>query len=108
MSEADKPIVKSLSQDAFNKVYVISSPHGDFVMRVSLPVDPRFKTLSEVAVLEVLHKITSVPIPEVIGFDASTHNELGLEWILMKRVRGNPLSKVWGSMTRSTKYGLVG
>lgn len=108
VSMADKPIVKFLSQGAFNKVYAITSPQIEFVMRVSLPVDPRFKTRSEVAVLKLLYQITSIPVPEIIAFDASSHNELGLEWILMKRVPGNPLNKIWGSMAWSTKCGVVG
>lgn len=107
MSKADKLIVKFFSQGAFNKVYVITGSQAEYVMRVSLPVDPRFKTLSEVAILELLHKVTSIPVPEVIAFDASTQNELGLEWIIMKRVPGESLNKIWGSMAWSGKCGVV-
>lgn len=108
LDEVDKPDVKFLGQGAFNKTYVISFPRRDYIMRVSLPVDPRYKTLSEVAVLDYLNKTTSIPIPKVINFDASSRNALGFEWILMNRVTGDPLSKIWDSVSWSNKHRIVG
>ena len=105
--EVDEPDVKFLAQGAFNKTYVIALPHRDYIMRVSLPVDPRFKTLSEVAVLDYLDKTTSIPIPKVITFDASSRNALGFEWILMNRVIGDPLSKIWDSLSLANKLRIV-
>ncbi|KAF7509386.1 hypothetical protein GJ744_008109 [Endocarpon pusillum] len=98
-AEADKSVVKFLGQGAFNKTYLVTTTQGDYVMRVALPVHPRFKTLSEVAVLEYLQKVTPIPIPEVLSFDASRRNELGFEWILMNRIPGSSLSESWDSIS---------
>ena len=38
-------------QGAFNKLYGINCPKGAFFMRVTLSVDPAYKTLSEVATI---------------------------------------------------------
>ena len=66
-------------------------------MRVSLPVDPYFKTASEVATLQFIQKNTSIPVPRVIAFDASVDNELGFEWILMTKIPGVCLQSLWDS-----------
>lgn len=53
-------------------------------MRVSLPVDPHYKTSSGVATLDLIYKRTTIPVPKVIAHEASNENELGFEWILME------------------------
>ena len=45
-------------------------------MRVSLPVDPYFKTAGEVATLQFVKKNTSIPVPQIIPLDSSADNEL--------------------------------
>lgn len=75
-------------QGAFNKLYAIECPKGSFFMRVSLPVDPYFKTVSEVATVKLLESKTSVPVPQTTASDSSDNNELKFEWILVKRVPG--------------------
>ncbi|KAI0260085.1 phosphotransferase enzyme family-domain-containing protein [Gloeopeniophorella convolvens] len=86
---------------AFNKLYLIHPPDDSaaesFIMRVSLPVDPYFKTANEVATLNYVQKHTSIPVPRVIAYDASADNELGFEWILMSRLPGIALTSLWQS-----------
>jgi aminoglycoside phosphotransferase len=67
-------------------------------MRVSLPVDPRYKTESEVATTEFVRQKTSLPVPRIIAFD-SHENELGFEWILMDMMPGLTLRKRWRKMS---------
>lgn len=76
-------------------------------MRVTLAVDPHFKTLSEVATVKLLESKTSVPVPQIIASDYSGKNELKLEWILMKRVPGLPLAEVWASLDWDAKISCV-
>jgi hypothetical protein len=66
-------------------------------MRVSLPVHPRLKTISELATIEYIRHYTDIPAPQILGFDSSNNNEhkLGFEWILMERVSGGPFSDRW-------------
>ncbi|KAH9989589.1 hypothetical protein BJV77DRAFT_948271, partial [Russula vinacea] len=91
------------SAGAFNKLFLLH-PLGDsgaapesFIMRVILPVDPYFKTASEVATLQFVRKNTSIPVPRVIAFDSSADNELGFEWILMTKLPGIALKSLWES-----------
>ncbi|KAH9967393.1 phosphotransferase enzyme family-domain-containing protein [Russula dissimulans] len=95
--------ISFFSAGAFNKLFLLR-PLDDaggtlesFIMRVSLPVDPFFKTASEVATLRYVGKITSIPVPRVIAFDSSAENELGFEWILMSKLPGVALKSLWDS-----------
>ncbi|OCL02706.1 kinase-like protein [Glonium stellatum] len=95
--------IEFFGQGALNKVYTVQCDKGNFMMRVSLPVDPRFKTLSEVATVEFVRSNTDMPVPKVFGFQASSNNELGFEWILMERIPGKPLRDQWDSMSWMAK-----
>lgn len=94
-------------QGAFNKLYAVECPKGPFLMRVTLPVDPVYKTLSETATLRYVRENTSIPVPSVIASDPSSDNELGYKWILMERVPGKPLDDVWDSLDWDKKVALV-
>ena len=94
-------------QGAFNKLYAVECPQGSFFMRVTLPVDPHFKTLSEVATITLLQSCTSVPVPRIIASSSTSDNELKFEWILMERVHGLPLDAMWASLTWNTKVPCV-
>jgi aminoglycoside phosphotransferase (APT) family kinase protein len=82
--------VSFLAAGAFNRLYLIEDNHQKrFIMRVSLPVDPRNKTAGEVATLRWLRRHSDIPVPGVIAFDDSDSNEIGFEWILMELMSGN-------------------
>ncbi|KAL7274320.1 hypothetical protein RUND412_002792 [Rhizina undulata] len=87
----------------FNKLYLISPLNSSeptplcYMMRLALPVDPYYKTESEVATLEYVRLKTSIPVPRVIAYDSSANNKLGFEWILMERINGVPLQDFWAS-----------
>jgi hypothetical protein len=66
-------------------------------MRVTIPVDPYFKTASKVATLKFLSQHTSIPVPSVIAYDTSPENQLGFEWTLMTRLPGVPLKELGSS-----------
>ena len=53
------------------------------IMRVAIPVEPFFKTESEVATMDYVRKHTSLPVPRVLAYDSSTSNQVGFEWIVM-------------------------
>ena len=93
------------AEGALNKLYAIST-FGDnavesqlpYVFRVTIPVEPFYKTASEVATLSYIRKHTSVPAPRVIAHSSTADNELGFEWILMERIPGVSLKSVWCEM----------
>ncbi|RPA89054.1 hypothetical protein L873DRAFT_1823550 [Choiromyces venosus 120613-1] len=100
-----------LAEGAFNKLYAVSASTDSsdspelkvYVFRVSLPVEPFYKTTSEVATLAYIRRYTTIPVPEVIAHCATAENELGFQWILMEKVHGVPLREVWPRMAISAK-----
>ena len=117
--EAAKDIVRSrltgssvtlslLAQGAFNKLYVTGNENTEtLVLRVSLPVDPLYKTLSEVATIDWMRRYTNIPVPAVIAYEASSANPVGFEWILMTKLPGKPLADAWRRLPYPAKEGLV-
>ncbi|KAH0522345.1 hypothetical protein TsFJ059_006206 [Trichoderma semiorbis] len=91
----------------FNKVYLIHTAGRSFIMRVTLPVYPRHKTRTEVVTLRWVRENTSIPVPEVFGFDDSNDNEIGFEWILMEYMQGTSARKRWRSMSMEQKTALT-
>jgi hypothetical protein len=92
-------IATAFAEGAFNKLYTITCSKGDFIFRVTLPVAPHVKTLSEVAALFFVRENTTIPVPHVIAFNADVTNELGFEYILMTRLDGRPLREKLHSLS---------
>jgi hypothetical protein len=106
--------VAFLAEGAFNKLYTItqtSKADGDqpnaYIFRVSLPVEPFYKTASEVATLSFLRRQTSVPVPKVIAHCSTVENELRFEWILMEKIPGVSLRSLWSDMSLEAKTKIV-
>ncbi|WEW56991.1 hypothetical protein PRK78_002450 [Emydomyces testavorans] len=100
-------VVSFLAQGAFNKLYEVQAGKQALVMRVSLPVDPQYKTRSEVATVSWIQHHTSLPVPKIIAYQATRENSLGFEWILMEKIPGRPLADAWRSMEYPVKEQLV-
>lgn len=118
--EAAKQIVKShlaggsitislLAQGGFNKIYDVTSDEDPktLILRIALPVDPCYKTLSEVATMEWMLQNTNVPVPVVVNSSSSGANPVGFEWILMTKLPGQPLAHAWRSLPYVAKEGLT-
>jgi len=69
--------ISFLAQGAFNKLYDIMTPNNleSLILRVTLPVDPRYKTLSEVATMNWVRENTNVRVPRVIAYEASSQHQ---------------------------------
>ncbi|KAJ5855147.1 hypothetical protein N7534_007690 [Penicillium rubens] len=100
--------VTFLAEGALNKIYDVKIDNEVFVMRVSLSVDPYYKTMSEVSTVEWISRTTNIPVPRVITYQSSRENPIGFEWILMTRMPGRPLKELWRSLSFSAKTSLVG
>lgn len=89
----------------FNKIYRLIDANGssDYIFRISLPVDPFFKTSSEVATIDFLQQHTSIPLPNIVAHDAFMDNELGFEWMIQRFVPGTKLSDVWDDLSLEQK-----
>ncbi|KAF8421198.1 hypothetical protein EV426DRAFT_609617 [Tirmania nivea] len=134
--------ISFLAQGAFNKLYTVtlnSAAHElpessipcaqgarirSFVLRISLPVDPIYKTLSEVATTRYIRERTNIPAPEIYAYEWRTSlgleppssddgprsrrcNEIGFEWILMECMPGRQLRHVWDVLGWQAKEKLV-
>jgi hypothetical protein len=67
------------SSDAQLKTGIVETiQHFKYVFRVSLPVDPRLKSSSEVATIQYLNECTTVPVTTVLHSSQSAKNALGL------------------------------
>ena len=101
--------VTFFAEGAFNKLYTIAIGRNrdpDFpwyIFRATSPVEPFYKTASEIATYSYLRERTSIPIPRVIAHSSTAENELGCEWILMEKVPGVPLADVWRDIDLETK-----
>ncbi|KAK5657632.1 hypothetical protein OQA88_2704 [Cercophora sp. LCS_1] len=92
---------------AYNKLYLVDSIRGRFIMRVSLPVDPGNKTCGEVTTLQLVRRKTDIPVPAVIAYDDTNSNEIGFEWILMELMPGRSAYYRWRRMSMAQKQTLV-
>ncbi|KAF2035027.1 hypothetical protein EK21DRAFT_107656 [Setomelanomma holmii] len=85
-------VVEALDQGTFNKVYTVQCGNSaSYIFRVSLPVHPRFQTMSEQATIQYVRHHTDIPAPKVFNYETSNKNELSFEWIIMERVNGRQL-----------------
>ena len=121
-----KPIeveVNAIPQGAFNRIYSArvksssdSLPEGHaetscisstkehlYIFRVSLPINPYYKILSECATLAYLRKNTSIPVARVLTVNPSNHesNPLRIEWMLQTYMPGKSLDSMWHCMGES-------
>ena len=94
--------VTFFAEGAFNKLYTIATSEDGgaesqfpYLFRVTLPVEPFYKTTSEVATLCYIREHTSVPVPRVIAHRSTADNELGFEWTPMEKIPGVSLESVW-------------
>ncbi|KIL94005.1 hypothetical protein FAVG1_02567 [Fusarium avenaceum] len=96
--------VEFFSAGAYNKLYQVTiDVHETYLLRVSLPVDPVYKTSSEIATLKFVAGISEIPIP--LPVMACTHRDTptGLEWIMMTKLDGVTLHNVWPRLNHLQK-----
>lgn len=100
--------VEFFAGGALNKLYTITSTstqsnqQQQCIFRVAMPVDPWYKTESEVATIEYIRRHTTIPVPKVYAYDSSVDNKLGLEWIMMEKMKGQPLLHHWDTHDHKT------
>ena len=100
--------IEFLADGGFNRVYTVQTSARNYVFRVALPVDPYYKTESDVATNELVRHFTTIPVPTIYAFDSSTHNPIGHEWMLMDKITsGKSLEDCWTAMSYDAKSGLA-
>lgn len=103
----DECEVDFLAGGAFNKLYLVRYDGKEVIARVTLPVDPKLKTASEVATLQWVRQNTSLPVPEVLAFQDNRDSPIGFEWIIMSKVPGRRWADAWKDIPMPAKEQLV-
>ncbi|KAJ5928256.1 hypothetical protein N7466_007212 [Penicillium verhagenii] len=99
--------VSYLTEGTFNKIYRVKLDDEFLILRVSLPVEPIRKTQSEVATMKWIQRVTEIPTPRIIAYDATRDSEIGFEWILMTEIHGKPLADHWRQLDIPAKSKLT-
>ena len=107
LGSAEDCEVTFLDQGAFNKIYRVSCGTHAFILRISLPVDPFYKTESEVATLRFMREYGRIPVPAVKAFNSCATNPIGFEWILMELMPGVSLQDRWPELSWTAKERIV-
>ncbi|KAK6834432.1 hypothetical protein PG987_009126 [Apiospora arundinis] len=100
-------VVTFRASGALNRIYTVDSAKGRYIMRVSLPVDPGYKTRGEISTLRFVRENTTIPVPKIIAYDDTSNNKIGFEWILMEFISGQSLYYRWRKLTMEQKTTLV-
>lgn len=66
--------IECLAQGALNKIYLLCCDAKELIVRIALPVDPMWKTLSEVATLTWVREHTSLPVSEILYYNNTREN----------------------------------
>lgn len=101
--------VSFFDEGGFNKLYEICYAGHDasYLLRVTVPIEPYYKTESEVATIAYLRANTTIPVPRVLAWNSSRDNELTFEWVLMEKMGGVSLFDVWRKMPWERKLELT-
>ncbi|KAJ6009876.1 hypothetical protein N7499_004726 [Penicillium canescens] len=87
--------VTFLAEGASNKLYDLEINKKVFIMRVSLPVDPYYKTMSEVSTVDWTSRTANSSLVNL---------PIGFEWIIMTKMSGKPLKEIWRSLSFACYY----
>ncbi|KAI8956836.1 kinase-like domain-containing protein [Daldinia sp. FL1419] len=79
-------------QPGISTQYILRTPRNDDV-----PVE------SQVRTLQFLRKHYNFPTPNVISFDPTDNNELGVRYMIQDRIHGTPLLSLYPSLTHEEK-----
>ena len=87
---------------AYHSIYLITFPQTnehpaqeDLVLRISKGQLPTIKTSNEVAVISWVSQNTSIPVPKIVHHSTTSENILGHEYVLLSRLPGHSLDKVY-------------
>ncbi|GAT25167.1 phosphotransferase enzyme family protein [Aspergillus luchuensis] len=103
--------VKGLPDGMFNKAFLFTMQDGTQVVgKVPNPNAgrPHYTTASEVATMDFVRNKLNTPVPKILAWSSNaSENPVGAEYILMEKVGGIQLNKVWPRMNIKQRFELV-
>ncbi|PYH34771.1 phosphotransferase enzyme family protein [Aspergillus neoniger CBS 115656] len=103
--------VERLPDGMFNKAFLFTMQDGTQVVgKVPNPNAgrPHYTTASEVATMDFVRNKLSTPVPKVLAWSSNaSENPVGAEYIIMEKVGGIQLNKVWPRMNINHRFELV-
>ncbi|RJQ18179.1 hypothetical protein C4573_00470 [Candidatus Woesearchaeota archaeon] len=86
-----------------NPLYLVKTNKGnEYILKLTNKRYIYYKTLNEATVLDFVKKHTKIPVPGVFLFDC-IGKEIGYEYILMEKMQGDNLSKIYKKITKKKK-----
>lgn len=111
LRRSDFAKIMFLGQGSFNSIYSVQYQDArgpnEVIMKVMLPINPQWKTESEVATMGWIRKHTSVPVPATLAFEMEAKEAPYFEWIMMEKMPGTKLQDAWDRMDVFQRRGLV-
>ncbi|RIA91598.1 hypothetical protein C1645_692500 [Glomus cerebriforme] len=94
-----------LTRGLYNEIHLLQFDAGpDCIARLSRNLThPAVKFASEIATMKYVAQNTSIKVPEVYDWDFTVHNPIKIPYILMERLPGQHLYRVWDELTVKEK-----
>ena len=96
--------IRKIAEGGFNRILEVTMKDGSSVLaRLPYPstLPRRLAVASEVATLDFL-RTKEMPVPRVLDYSTGG-NAVGVEYMLMERLPGRPLSGIWFSLTEEQR-----
>ncbi|KAH6844687.1 kinase-like domain-containing protein [Chaetomium sp. MPI-CAGE-AT-0009] len=77
------------------------------IARFSRLSNTRAKSLSEIATAQYLKRFSSIPVPEIYYYDLDPDNDIGAPVVLMERMPGRHLNKIWDDLWLESKKSVL-
>jgi hypothetical protein len=100
---------RRLTGGAYNEIYLLRfDTKPDCIARLSRDqAHPAAKFASEVATMKYVSQNTNIKVPKVYDWNNTTNNLIKIPYILMERLPGKHLYKVWDDLTFEKKKSVL-
>jgi len=95
-------VIQPPNYGSFNLLYTIEFPEDKWIIRIPCPDTSPQSIRSAACAMTYLRRNTSIPIPEIYGFDETTNNEIGAPYVMMEFVDGFSVDELWFKDTGPT------
>ncbi|KAJ6602452.1 kinase-like domain-containing protein, partial [Mycena vulgaris] len=116
----NKCVLSKIAEGGFHRIYRAElaggqNPASQVISRVAFDI-PDFRNTrkmeSEVATINWIKKNTSIPVPTVLFCDLNGHGHdgernIGAPWMLMEKIPGRTLDRMWPDMSQSQREEVV-